>query len=150
LKEDTMKNGMLAVVAGLVAFVVIATVAGLIMRGTWPEYAAVADAMTFTLPMMFARLSIGALATLAAGWVAAFVARRSMLAALTTGLILLALFIPQHIMLWARFPVWYHLTFLFSLVPLAYLGGTIASRWHTVEIPRRGPMTPAAQRRSAG
>jgi hypothetical protein len=43
------------------------------------------------------------------------------LAALTTGLFLLALFIPQHIMLWARFPVWYHLTFLFSLVPLAYL-----------------------------
>jgi hypothetical protein len=62
-----MKNGMLAVVAGLVAFVIIGTVADLIIRGTWPEYVAVADAMTFTLPMMFARLSIGTLATLAAG-----------------------------------------------------------------------------------
>ena len=35
-------------------------IAGLIMRGAWPEYASVADAMTFTLPMLLARLAIGA------------------------------------------------------------------------------------------
>ena len=123
-----MAKRILAVIAGLVVWVVIATVAGLIMRGAWPAYAAVADAMTFTLPMMFARLSIGAVATLAAGWVTAVVSRRSTLTALTTGLILLVLFIPQHIMLWTRFPIWYHLTFLVSLVPLAYMGGQIAAR----------------------
>jgi uncharacterized protein (DUF983 family) len=32
-------------------------------------------------------------------------------------------FIPQHIALWHTFPIWYHLTFLLSLVPLTYLGG---------------------------
>jgi len=121
-----MSKRILAVIAGLVVWVVIATVAGLIMRAAWPAYAAVADAMTFTLPMMFARLSIGAVATLAAGWVTAVVSR-SILAVLTTGLILLVLFIPQHIMLWTRFPIWYHLTFLVSLVPLAYTGGQIAA-----------------------
>ena len=120
-----MKNRILAAGAGLVVWVIIAIAAGLIMRAAWPEYAAVADAMRFTLPMMLARLSIGALATLAAGWVAATVARQSTVAALTTGLTLLVLFIPQHIMLWTRFPVWYHLTFLLSLVPLAYLGGRL-------------------------
>jgi hypothetical protein len=123
-----MSKRILAVIAGLVVWVVIATVAGLIMRAAWPAYAAVAHAMTFTLPMMFARLSIGAVATLAAGWVTAVVSRRSILAVLTTGLILLVLFIPQHIMLWTRFPIWYHLTFLVSLVPLAYTGGQIAAR----------------------
>jgi hypothetical protein len=123
-----MAKRILAVIAGLVVWVVIAAVAGLILRGAWPAYAAVADAMTFTLPMMFARLSIGAVATLAAGWVTAVASRRSTLAALTTGLILLVLFIPQHIMLWTRFPIWYHLTFLVSLVPLAYMGGQIAAR----------------------
>jgi len=104
----------------------IAGVAGLIMRSAWPEYASVADAMTFTLPMMFARLAIGALATLGAGWVTAVIARRSMLASVTAGLLLVVVFVPQHIMLWNRFPVWYHLTFLVSLVPLAYLGGQIS------------------------
>lgn len=123
-----MVRATLAVVTGLVVWVVIATAAGLIMRSTWPAYAAVADAMTFTLPMMLARLSIGAVATVAAGSVAALIARPSTLAASIAGLILLVLSIPQHVMLWAKFPVWYHLSFLLSLVPLTYLGGRAAAR----------------------
>ena len=120
-------KALLAVVAGLVVWIAVVTVTGLIMRSSWPAYARVADAMTFTLPMMLARLSIGALATLAAGWVTAAIAPRPMLVRLMPGLILLAAFIPQHIALWNNFPVWYHLTFLLSLVPLTYLGGRASS-----------------------
>jgi hypothetical protein len=123
-----MVKGILGVVAGLAVFVAIATVAGLIMRLSWPAYASVAAAMTFTLPMLIARLSIGAAATLAAGLATAVVARRSMRVTLTTGVLLLLAFIPQHILIWAKFPVWYHLTFLVSLVPLTYLGGRGAAR----------------------
>ena len=104
--------------------------------------------MTVTLPMMIARLSIGVLATIAAGALAAAVARRSTLTSVTTGLILLVLFIPQHIFLWPNFPVWYHLTFLVSLVPVAYLGGRIAARLHTDAAPRSEPLMPVAQRSS--
>jgi len=74
-------------------------------------------------PMMLARLSIGAVATLAAGWVTAALAPRPLLVRVIPGIILLAVFIPQHIALWHTFPIWYHLTFLLSLVPLTYLGG---------------------------
>jgi hypothetical protein len=116
-------KAVLAVVAGLVAWIAVAAVAGLIVRSSWPAYAHVADAMTFTLPMMLARLTIGALASLAAGWVTAAIALRPMLVRLMPGLILLVVFIPQHIALWNNFPVWYHFTFLLSLVPLTYLGG---------------------------
>ena len=123
-----MARGILGVVGGLVAFMAVVAVAGIIMRGAWPEYARVADAMTFTLPMMIARLTIGALATIAAGLVTAAIAKRSTLVRLAPGLLLLAAFIPQHIMLWEKFPVWYHLTFLLSLVPLTYLGGRAVSR----------------------
>jgi hypothetical protein len=42
-------------------------------------------------------------------------------------LLLLVVFIPQHIMLWDKFPVWYPLTFLVSLVPLTYMGGNITA-----------------------
>ena len=120
-------KALLAVVAGLVVWIAVVTVTGLIMRSSWPAYARVADAMTFTLPMMLARLSIGALATLAAGWVTAAIAPQPMLVRLMPGLILLAAFIPQHIALWNNFPVWYHLTFLLSLVPPTYLGGRASS-----------------------
>src|SRR4029077_4453994 len=90
-REHTMKHPVVAVIAGLAVWVIVTTTAGAIMRAAWPDYAAVADAMTFTLPMMLARLSIGGLATLAAGWVAAVVSRRSALAAATIGLTLLVL-----------------------------------------------------------
>jgi hypothetical protein len=120
-----MARGTLGVVVGLAVWVSVITVAGLVMRATWPAYASVADAMTFTLPMMIARLVIGAVATLAMGVATAFVSRRSPVATLSAGALLLLAFIPQHVTIWARFPVWYHLTFLLSLVPLAFLGGKI-------------------------
>ena len=119
-----MVKAIIANVAGLVAWIAVVAVAGVLMRSSWPAYSRVADEMTFTLPMMLARLSIGALATLAAGWVTAAIVARPMLVRLMPGLVLLAAFIPQHIALWNNFPVWYHLTFLLSLVPLTYLGGT--------------------------
>jgi hypothetical protein len=62
-----MGKNILAVVVGLVTWLLVATLAGLIMRNSWPEYAAVAESMRFTLPMMIARLSIGAVAT-SSGW----------------------------------------------------------------------------------
>ena len=123
-----MARTTLGIVAGLVVWVAITSVAGVIMRGAWPQYASVADAMTFTLPMLYARLAIGALATLAAGLVATIIARRSLVARLMPGALLLIAFIPVHISLWDKFPIWYHLTFLVSLVPLTYAGGTSVHR----------------------
>src|SRR5882762_4907063 len=97
-----MAKTILSVVAGLLAFAAVAAVAGIIMRGAWPDYARVADALTFTLPMMIARLTIGALATIAAGLVTALIAGPSTLVRLTPGFLLLVAFIPQHIMLWEK------------------------------------------------
>ena len=69
-----MAKNILGVITGLAVWVIAATVAGLMMRTSWPAYASVASAMTFTLPMMIARLSIGAVATIAMGMVTAAVA----------------------------------------------------------------------------
>jgi hypothetical protein len=117
-----------AVVAGLFVWLAVVTVAGLIMRLSWPAYASVAAAMTFTLPMLIARLSIGAVATIVTGLVTAAIAPRSILTRLLPGIVLLLAFIPLHISLWQAFPIWYHLTFLLSLVPLTYVGGAAARR----------------------
>ena len=122
-----MAKNVLGVIAGLAVWVIAATVAGLMMRASWPAYASVASAMTFTLPMMIARLSIGALATIAMGMVTAAVAP-SAVARVTPGVLMLVAFIPEHVTLWEKFPVWYHLTFLISLVPLTYAGSRIADR----------------------
>jgi hypothetical protein len=123
-----MTKNILGVVAGVAVWIAVVSVAGLILRLMWPAYAEVADAMSFSLPMLVARLSIGALATLAAGLTTATLARGSMTPRLITGAVLLVAFIPVHVGLWDKFPVWYHLTFLLSLVPLTYAGGTITVR----------------------
>ena len=127
-----MGKGIRGVVAGLAVWMIVVSVAGLLLRAAWPEYVSAAGTMTFTASMKVARLSIGALATLAAGWVAALVAR-STTAAPVAGALLLVAFIPEHIMLCDKFPVWYHMTFLLSLVPLTYAGGRIppVSFWVT-------------------
>src|SRR5947207_8848806 len=144
-----MARSVLGVVVGLAVWVSVVTVAGLVMRETWPAYARVAEAMTFTLPMMIARLTIGALATLAMGLATSVISRRSLIATLTAAALLLLVFIPVHIRLWDKFPVWYHLTFLLSLVPLAYLSGMTFRRAHGeldsagAAAARMGPVAPA-------
>ena len=36
-----------------------------------------------------------------------------------------AAFVPIHIHVWDKFPVWYHLFFLITLAPLVAFGGTL-------------------------
>ncbi len=110
------------IVAGVVVWAVVVTVLNFGLRYGMPGYAGVEKAMLFTVQMMAARLSISAVSSLASGYAAAAIGRRQM-SAIVTGVILLLLFIPVHYSLWHRFPIWYHLTFLTSLLVLSIVGG---------------------------
>ncbi len=113
------------VVAGVVTWVVVVTVLNLGLRYGWAEYGAVEKAMAFTVPMMIARLTESGLSSILSGWMAASVARNRA-AALWSGVVLLLTFLPIHYKLWNTFPLWYHLTFLSSLIILSVLGGMFA------------------------
>lgn len=117
-----MLRSILAVLLGVFAWAVAATVLNLGLRMTWSDYAAAEPAMRFTHEMMFARLLLGILASVAAGLVAAIVARRVKWPVYIVVLVLLLTFIPIHHDLWARFPAWYHLFFLASLAVFTLLG----------------------------
>lgn len=118
---------VLGTIAGLIGWFVLVTVIGGAMRASWPAYAAVADAMTFTLPMMIARLTIGAASLLIAAAIAARIAPGAA-TGWAIGIVLLVMFVPIHVGIWDRFPIWYHLTFLLTLVPLSLAGSRLASR----------------------
>jgi len=123
-------RAILAVLVGVFAWAVVATVLNLGLRLAWPDYAAAEPAMRFSLEMMFARLLVAVLASVAAGLVAALVARRFKWPVYIVVLVLLLVFIPIHHDLWARFPAWYHLFFLASLAVFTLLGarGAVAVR----------------------
>ena len=117
-----MMRKIVAVVAGLVAWTVVATVLNLLMRTTWPDYAAVEVTMSFPFAMMIARLAIGVIASIAAGLVAASVTRGFGMPEKVLAVLLLLMFIPVHYRLWDKFPLWYHLVFVGSLIPLTLAG----------------------------
>ncbi|MBS0377763.1 MAG: hypothetical protein JSS29_04695 [Proteobacteria bacterium] len=123
-----MKRRLLAIVLAWVTWFSIAIVVDFGLRTMWPAYAAVERALTFTLGMQVARLLIAVAASLAAGFVAARVAPGDRSAAWISAIALLVLFLPEHIRIGARLPLWYHLTFLLTLVPLMLVGDRLGRR----------------------
>ena len=117
-----------AVIAALVTWFLVATVLNLALRAWWPHYHEAETAFNFTIAMKLARLVLGAISTLSAGFVAAWIGNSRMGSATLSGIALLCLFIPGHYRIWDKFPVWYHLTFLVSLLPLTLLGAALNHR----------------------
>lgn len=120
-----MRRAVLGVIAGLVTWGAVATLLDIGLRFALPGYRAAEPLLAFTLTMKVARLLLGAASSLAAGVVTRLVAPASKLAPWIVGGITLAVFLPGHIQIWSRLPVWYHLIFLTTLLPLVVIGAEI-------------------------
>lgn len=132
-----MIRSILAVLAGLAVWVLVATLLNLGLRAGLAGYALAEPTMAFTLGMKIARLTLGALASLSAGAVTGLIAPSKAWPAWVLGAIVLASFIPAHVYLWAKFPVWYHLTFLLTLVPLVVFSAMQTRRRHRDRPPKQ-------------
>jgi len=121
-----MKRSILAFVAALIAWVLIASILDRGLRLALNGYAAAEPTLHFTLRMMAARLVIAAITSLLAGAIAVLIEPRSAGTPAVLGAVLLVIFIPEHVRLWPLFPPWYHLTFLLTLLPLVVLGARFA------------------------
>ena len=117
---------VLGVLIGLVVWIVVATVGNFVIRGLVSGYAEAEPAMRFTLPMLLARLGLGALSSAAAGFVCAASLRSVPNAVKFLAVVLVIFFVPVHYSLWTQFPLWYHVVFLVSLAPLVLLGARLA------------------------
>jgi hypothetical protein len=112
-------------VAGVVAWTIVVTACDIVIRKSWVEYALVEKSLAFTLPMMIARLAESAACSVLSGFVAALAAKERIKSSLAAGLVLLAAFLPVHISIWHKLPVWYHLVFFTSLPLLSLAGGLL-------------------------
>ena len=117
-----MKRSILAFAAGLVLWVVVVSVLNRGLRIFVMGYAAAEGTFSYTLGM----LVIAALTSLIAGAVAAWIAPSSPRVPVLVGATLLVAFIPVHVRLFSLFPLWYHLVFLATLIPLVMLGARLA------------------------
>jgi hypothetical protein len=123
-----MARKIVGFVSALIVWVLVASVLNRLLRIGLAGYTAAEPAMAFTLPMLWARLALGAAASVAAGYVLARVAPDAGHLPLILGALILAMFLPVHYSLWNKFPVWYHLLFLVTIVPLVMSGAWIGAR----------------------
>lgn len=127
-ENPSVRRQVIAFVSALVTWVLVASVLNRLLRVGFPGYAAAEPTMVFTLSMKWARLALGALASLCAGYVVARLAPKGGRLPLILGALLLAAFVPVHYNLWNKFPVWYHLLFLLPIVPSVIVGARIGAR----------------------
>jgi len=129
-----MLRVILGIVAGFVAWFVLASIGNVVFRMSWPGYAQVEPSMTFALAMLVGRLLLSALSSLCGGFVSAWLAPANVNAAKILGVVLTVIFIPIHYGLWDKFPIWYHLLFLASLFPITLLGAFLFLRIHQARL----------------
>jgi hypothetical protein len=116
----------IAVVAGLLVWAVCATGLDIVLRHLLAGYSAAEPQMQFTLTMMFARLALpGGIPSIVAGFSSAWISKKSSRVTFTLIVLLLMIFLPTHYQLWTKFPLWYHLTFLGSLILFTWLGAKL-------------------------
>lgn len=120
---------LFAVLIGFVVWFAVATVANILVRASLSGYADAELATRFTLPMLLARLVVGAVSSVAAGVACALAARSVPAAVKIFAAALFLFFIPVHYSLWTKFPLGYHATFLVSLAPLVLVGAWVARRF---------------------
>ena len=126
-----MKRSILACLAGLITWMVVVTVINRVLRLSLPNYTTAEQTLQFTLGMKWARLSMAIVTSMAAGAVTRSISRSSRWAPLIVGSVVLAMFLPAHIAIWSRFPVWYHLTFLLTIIPAVLVGALLPPRRNT-------------------
>ncbi len=92
------------------------------------RYAAAVIEGQFTTGDLIIALFRSALASVVAGWAAVMIAGEFSKTAVALGVLLLVVGILVQISSWSMFPVWYHLVFLVSLIPVTIAGGRIARK----------------------
>ena len=122
-----MKRSILACLAGLLTWMVVVTVINRGLRLCLSNYTAAEHTLQFTLGMKFARLLMAIVTSVAAGAVTGWISRSSRWAPLIVGSVVFAMFLPVHIAIWSKFPVWYHLTFLLTIIPAVIVGSLLPS-----------------------
>ena len=114
-----------SIFAGLVAWAVVVTLLNFGLRAALPGYHDAEATLQFTLAMKVGRLTEAAVTSVAAGVVVGLIEPSRRWAPWLVGLIILAMFLPVHVNLWNKFPLWYHLAFLVPLAPLVALGAAL-------------------------
>lgn len=128
------KRFVLACLGGLAVWVIVVIAINDVLRLALPGYRAAEHTLNFTLEMKMARLSMAIATSLVAGAMTCRISPMARIAPWVVAGIVLAIFLPIHISIWSSFPVWYHLTFLLTIVPSVLAGAFVVRRSSVISL----------------
>ena len=123
-----MKRSILACLAGLLTWVIVVSLINRLLRVSLPDYTAAEHTLQFTLAMKWARLVMAIVTSVVAGAVTGWISPSSRWAPWAVGIVVFGMFLPVHIAIWSKFPAWYHLTFLLTIIPSVLVGALLSTR----------------------
>lgn len=116
---------ILGIVAGYIIWSILWVGIDGILRAVWTSYDQSVAAMTFSSWQLFVPLVLSVFCSIAAGFVAASIAKKNLIAPLILGILLLLTGIFVQMSVWEKIPLWYHLAFWILLVPMTIWGGKL-------------------------
>jgi hypothetical protein len=133
-----MVRSVLGVVVGVVLWAVGFYILAIALAQLWPDYAIHArqwtrqGVFTFTALMACCNVVFWVLAEIGAGWVAGKIGKRRQAVWVLAGLLGIYLATLHLVLYWPRFPWWYNLGVVITVVPAVLLGGKLANSLDTV------------------
>ncbi len=116
---------ILGAVAGFIVWTVLWLGSDGIITALMPGLAPNADLSVVPSSYLVIKLVSSFIFSIIAGFVAALIAKESMLSTAILGILLLLTGLFFQISAWNQIPLWYHIPFLLLLIPLAILGGKL-------------------------
>ncbi|MEQ1761923.1 MAG: hypothetical protein ABL984_02125 [Pyrinomonadaceae bacterium] len=124
---------VLGVIAGFIAWLIVWLGVEKIISAVWPAFgahqaafqAAVEGGGTFTpdTTILLIHIVVASIVSAICGYLAALIAGQNKRAPLILGFLLLAVGLLKAAMSWPLVPIWYHVIFTATLLPMAILGG---------------------------
>lgn len=123
-----MKRSIPATLTGLLTWIVVVSLINRVLRLSLPDYTVAEHTLQFTLAMKWARLVMAIVTSIVAGAVTGWISRPHRWAPMIVGSVVFVMFLPLHIAIWSKFPLWYHLTFLLTIIPAVLAGALLVPR----------------------
>jgi hypothetical protein len=116
-KTHTLKDYGLA--CGLAAYILAGAIGLYLLRICWPAYAVASIDKSYTIEMLFSRLSVAVLAAILAGITAKAIAKDHGKTSWLVGVIIFFMAAYLHFFrVWDDYPAWYHFVYLLPIVPI--------------------------------
>jgi hypothetical protein len=116
------KKTLYGALAGLAAYAIVGSLGLFLLLKCWPGYAIASKDKSYTFKMLLLRLLVGTLAIIFASVVATKIPNGKKKSAWLVGTIVCCVAAYIHFFrVWADYPVWYHVAYLFPILPITGL-----------------------------